>query len=614
MLPDNTPSAPRGLASAVREAARHRPDAIALTFVDYSADRAGVAVELTYGMLEARARAVAGALSRIAAPGDRAAILCPHTADYVAALLGCLYTGVIAVPLYAAEAFRTDERLRLAMADCSPGVVLTTTAHDGPVRELLAGAPELGAPSVLSVDALDPALGRDVVLPLTQLPQAVAYLQYTSGSTRTPTGVEVTHHNLAVGAEQLRAGLAIGADARIAGWLPFFHDMGLLLMLAVPLINGTPAVLMSPFSFIQRPVRWLRAIGDHRATHTVSPNFGLDLCADRIPENARAGLDLSSLRTLVNGSEPVRASTLDRFSAQFGPHGFDARAHCPSYGLAEATLAVTLGGPGAPRVLRLDRAELAADRVRVLPGDGRGGYRVVSCGVPAGQEVRIVDPGTGRPVAGDRTGEVWVRGANVCAGYWGRPERSAEVFRAGDAADPAGAWLRTGDLGFLLDGELFLTGRLKDLIVVGGRNHHPADLELTVQEAREAGEAIRRGHVAAFSVDSSDEAGERAVIVAELERGRGAAELEALRASVRAAVVARHSLDVHEVVLIRRGTLPKTTSGKIRRSACRDLYLAGELALAGPKKGTAAYAGADAHAVMDAPATAAAVRDGAPVL
>ncbi|MCM1969367.1 fatty acyl-AMP ligase [Streptomyces sp. G1] len=592
MLSVNTPPEPRGLAAAVHEAARRRPDATALTFVDYAADRAGVAHELTYGALEARARSVAGALSRIAVPGDRAAILCPHTADYVAALLGCLYSGVIAVPLYAPEAFRTDERLHLAMADCAAGVVLTTSVHERPVRELLADAPGLGQPSVLYVDTLDPALGRDLVLPETQHPNGVAYLQYTSGSTREPTGVEVTHRNLAVGAEQLRAGLAIGADARITGWLPFFHDMGLLLMLAVPLINGTPAVLMSPFSFIQRPVRWLRAISDHGATHTVSPNFGLDLCVDRVPENARTGLDLSSLRTLVNGSEPVRASTLDRFSAEFGPHGFRPQAHCPSYGLAEATLAVTLGGPGAPRVLRLDRAELAADRVRVLPDADEDGYRVVSCGTPAGQEVRIVDPRTGEAVSGDRAGEVWVRGANVCAGYWGRPERSAGVFRAVTPSAPDGAWLRTGDLGFLRDGELFLTGRIKDLIVAGGRNHHPADVELTVQEAQTA---IRRGHVAAFSAGLLDETGERAVVVAELDRSRDPAELEAIRAAVRASVVSRHALDVHEVVLIRRGALPKTTSGKIRRAACRDLYLAGDLAVAA---GTGASA----------------VRDGAPVL
>lgn len=564
---------PPGLAAAVRERARHRPETTALTFVDYSADRSGVTTELTYGSLDARAQAVACALVRSCAPGDRAAILCPHTADYVAALLGCLYSGVIAVPLYAPEAFRTDDRLRLAMADCAPAVVLTTSPHAQPVHDLLAQAPGAGGPpSVLCVDTVATGPHQGVILAEADRPHDTAYLQYTSGSTRDPAGVQVTHRNLAVGAEQLRAGLSIGPDSRIAGWLPFFHDMGLLMLLAVPLTSGTPAVLMSPFSFVQRPVRWLKAISEHRATHTVSPNFGLDLCVDRIPQHARTGLDLSSLHTLVNGSEPVRASTLDRFSAEFGHFGFRPETHSPGYGLAEATLAVTLGGPAQPSVLSLDRHELAQDRVRVLADDCPDGYRVVSCGKPAGQEIRIVAPDTGEAVAGERTGEVWVRGANVCAGYWRRPERTAEVFAASDPTDPDVLWLRTGDLGFLRDGELYLTGRLKDLIIVDGRNHHPADLEQTAQEASPA---VRRGHVAAFSAGSPDE-GERAVIVAELERRCTSAEGETVRAAIRATVVARHSLDPQDVVLVRRGALSKTTSGKIRRADCRDRYLAGK--------------------------------------
>ncbi|MFE9775282.1 fatty acyl-AMP ligase [Streptomyces sp. NPDC005931] len=576
-MPVNPSPEPVGPAAALRDAARRHPDRTALTFVDYSVDRAGVARTVTSGQLHSRARAVAAELCRVTVPGDRVAILCPHTADYVAALLGCLHTGVLAVPLYAPEAFRTDERLRVTMADCSPSVVLTTTPFQQSVRHLLAEAPELGEPGIVCVDALDPALGRNVVLPPVERPHDVAYLQYTSGSTRTPAGVEVTHRNLAVAADQLRAALDVGEDSRIVGWLPFFHDMGLVMMIALPLATQTPAVLMSPFSFVQQPVRWLRAIGEHGATHTVSPNFGLDLCADRIPERAREGLDLSSLRVLVNGSEPVRPATLDRFTAEFGPHGFRHEAHRPGYGLAEATLAVTVSA-SAPRVLTLDREELAADRVRLLPEGATGGYRVVGCGTPVEQEVCIVDPAGARVLPENRTGEVWVRGANVCAGYWDRPERTAEVFgaRLAGAGEGDRPWLRTGDLGFLRDGELHLTGRLKDLIVVDGRNHYASDLELTAQEADPL---VRHGHVAAFPVGLLDDNGERAVVVAELERRCDGARLETIRTAIRSALLAHHSLDVRDVVLIRRGTLPKTTSGKIRRSACRDLHLAGALAV-----------------------------------
>ncbi|WP_413805554.1 fatty acyl-AMP ligase [Streptomyces sp. OE57] len=593
MTPAVPPDTAPGLAEAVRDAALRRPDTTVMTFVDYAADRSGTTTELTYGGLDRRARAIAGALGSLAAPGERAAILCPHGADYVVALLGCLYAGVLAVPLYAPESLRPDDRPLLAMADCAPRVALTTRPYEESVRGLLAGdaGAAAGRPEVVCVDAVDASGADGAAPPAPARPDDTAYLQYTSGSTRAPAGVLVTHRNLAVGVAQLARGLDIGDDAQIVGWLPFFHDMGLLFTVAVPLITGTPAVLMAPFAFIQQPVRWLRALTAHRATHTVSPNFGLDLCVNRVAGRHREGLDLSSLRCLVNGSEPVRATTLERFTEAFAPYGFRARAHSPGYGLAEATLAVTLSGPGPARVLTVDRKELAADRVRPLPEGDTGGYRVVGCGTPADQELRIVDPRTGEPVAEDGVGEVWVRGANVCAGYWNRPERTAAVFRARPHpdGDDGRTWLRTGDLGFLRDGELYPTGRLKDLIVVDGRNHHPVDLELTVEEAAPA---VRRGHVAAFPVGLLDDAGERVVVVAELDREREAGDQEAVRTAIRAAVLARHSLELADVVLIRRGCLPKTTSGKVRRTACRDRYEDGSLKRAGTPTAPAARAAA----------------------
>jgi acyl-CoA synthetase (AMP-forming)/AMP-acid ligase II len=352
----------------------------------------------------------------------------------------------------------------------------------------------------------------------------------------------------------------------LVSWLPLFHDMGLVFGMVAPLTIGAQVTLLTPFAFVQQPSRWLRLLTEQRATHTMSPNFGLDLCVDRVAERQRAGLDLSALTVLGNGAEPVRSSTLDRFTEAFAPHGFRHAAHTAGYGLAEATLVVAAQPTEADPVVRhFDRDALAAGRVREDPA----GHPMVDCGPPVLQEVRIVDPGTGSPCPPGTVGEIWVRGENTCAGYWNDPEQTAQTFDATLCGESG--WLRTGDLGFRHEGGLFIAGRVKDVIIVDGRNLYPVDIELAVEESCPT---VRRGHVAAFSVDTPR--GERIVVVAE-PGTREPVDLEVLRRDVRTAVGTRFDVDVHDVVLIRRGTLPKTSSGKLRRRHCGQLYQRGQL-------------------------------------
>jgi acyl-CoA synthetase (AMP-forming)/AMP-acid ligase II len=487
-----------------------------------------------------------------------------------------MYAGIIAVPLYAPESHKSSERLALAMADCRPDVAITTRPFARNAQEL-AGLPQLDGArlkELLLADLVDPARGNGVQ-PVNAAASATAYLQYTSGSTRAPAGVEVRFGNIAAGVAQLRGSLGIEESSRLVSWLPFFHDMGLVFTVLLPLTLGVKVDYMTPFAFIQQPRRWMRLLSERSATHAASPNFGLDLCVDRIDEANRTGLDLSALRVLANASEPVRAATLRRFSEAFVPYGFDPASHAPAYGLAEATLLVSAATSRRPPTVGvLDRSALGKDRIQWRPSGEAGGYVAVGCGEPYGQELFVADPETGRAAPPDGVGEIWVRGPNVCAGYWRQPGRSAEVFgarRAGEGTDGGDCgWLRTGDLGFLHDGELVITGRLKDMIIVDGRNHYAADLEIT---AEEASSAVRRSHVAAFSVDAGDR--EQLILVAEMSDAE--ADTDQVKQAIRAAVRDQHAVEVQDVALVRRGSLPKTTSGKLQRGACRDRYIRGEL-------------------------------------
>ncbi|PSJ29095.1 hypothetical protein B7P34_09125 [Streptosporangium nondiastaticum] len=558
-----------GIPAAVRRRAEARPGRTAMTFMDYSTEPQGRARHLTYGELAARVHAVGTRLRRIARPGDRAAILCPTGVDFIVGFIACLYSGVIAVPLSAPASYRHNDRIALAMDNCGCEVAITPRS----ARETVAKIPLAAPVRIVCPDEAGPDPATPWA-PVASPPGATAYLQYTSGSTRHPAGVRVTHRNMAAAASQLVTALRFDEHSTMVSWSPFFHDMGLVFAVILPLTRGFPVVQMTPLAFVREPRRWLRLLSDHAATHMLCPNFGFDMCVDRVPAEERAGLDLSRLVYAGNGAEPVRARSLARFTEAFAPYGFRPSAHTPVYGLAEATLIVTaVPVDREPLVCTFDRAELNAGRVRRIDDGDTRGLTMVGCGAPMGQEVRIVDPVTGQQAGPAEAGEIWVRGENVCAGYWAQDEPADEVFDV--LLGGEGGWLRTGDLGFFHRQSLFVAGRRKDLIIVDGRNHHPADIELTVEEEVPA---VRSGNVVAFSVDTGEE--ERVVIAAET-RPDANADFGGLRAMVRRAVAAHHDLPVHDVVFLRRGTLPKTSSGKLQRRACRDRYRRGALIVAG---------------------------------
>ncbi|MFF3568442.1 fatty acyl-AMP ligase [Nocardia jiangxiensis] len=545
------------LAAAVTRWAADRPAAPAFTALSYSG-RDRCSHSLSFAGLHSAAGVLAAKISAATSPGDRVAILCDHGLDYVVAFLACLYASRVAVPLFPVQGHRSADRLAAVLDDARPTLSLvdpgseTTTADSGFT---------LGDLLPVSIEPTDIAAPPQ---PVTEHP---AYLQYTSGSTKTPAGVQVSHANLAAALEQLRTGLPVVNDKPVVTWLPFFHDMGLVFAMSLPLYTGVPAITLPPAEFAKRPIRWLQACSDYHAGATASPNFGLAHAVSATTPRERADLDLSELALVLNGAEPVRAEVLTRFTKTFAPHGFRHCAHTAGYGLAEATLPVAFGAPDEPpATAEFDRAALA-DGCAILaePGDG---VQLVGCGTPADQHIRLVDR-SGTPVAAGEVGEIWVRGPNVCAGYLGKPRETAETFGARSPGE-AENWLRTGDLGFQHDGQLYITGRLGDMIVVAGRNHYPADIEST---ATDSAPEVRTGHITAFGVD--DGSHEALILVAELnERPFDTAEV--IR-RIRAAVAAAHDIAPTEVVLVERGQIPKTSSGKLRRGECRIRYRRDEL-------------------------------------
>jgi acyl-CoA synthetase (AMP-forming)/AMP-acid ligase II/acyl carrier protein len=521
--------------------------------------------ELTFGDLDDLARAHAARLQDEIAAGDRVLLLYPPGLEFVSAFLGCLYAGAVAVPAYPPRVNRNDSRIPCIARDARAAIVLTTDAVSSAMQRR-GMDPELAPLRWLATDGIDRALAREWRDPGVK-PEDLAFLQYTSGSTAAPKGVMVSHGNLMENERVIQSVLSHDEESTFVGWLPVYHDMGLIANVLQPLYIGALSVLMSPVSFLQQPFRWLQAVSRYRAHTSGGPNFAYDLCARKVTEEQRRGLDLSSWRIAFNGAEPTHHETMSRFAEVFETCGFRRQAFYPCYGLAEATLFVTGGQKDASyAVRRVSRAGLEEN----LAAEAAAGESVtlVGCGKPGSAHgVVIVDPATLAPCPPGRVGEIWVSGPSVARGYWDKPDETARTFEA-RLSSGGGPFLRTGDLGFSSEGELYFAGRLKDLIIIRGRNLHPQDIESTVQQAHEA---LRPGCGAAFSVDFEDE--ERLVIVQEVDRGLDEARLGELLAAVRQAVAAEHEVLARAIVLVRQGTILKTSSGKIRRRSTRSAYL-----------------------------------------
>ncbi|MBZ4422338.1 non-ribosomal peptide synthase/polyketide synthase [Myxococcus sp. RHSTA-1-4] len=528
----------------------------------------------TYGELDARARRIARALGGLE-PGTRVVLLYPPGLEYIAGFFGCLYAGLVAVPAYPPDPSRLERtlpRLQAIIQDARATAVLTTSFILSMGEFLFEQAPDLKGLHWVATDAL-PEGGEAGWRAADVGPRSLAFLQYTSGSTGTPKGVMLSHANLLHNLEAIARSFRVGPGSTGVIWLPPYHDMGLIGGILEPLYGAFPTVLMSPLTFLKRPQRWLEAISRHRGTISGGPNFAFDLCVRRIPEEARASLDLSSWEVAFCGAEPIRTDTLERFKQAFGPRGFQQRALYPCYGLAEGTLIVTGVEQGTGAMARtLDAAALEHSRAVEVDAGTAGARELVACGPSLpDQELLIVHPEARTRCAEGEVGEIWVRGPSIAQGYWQRPEASEATFQARLASGGEERYLRTGDLGFLLRGELFVAGRLKDLVILRGRNHHPQDLERTAEQAHPA---LRPGCGAAFAVEV--EAEERLVLVQEVDPRHGAEPAEVL-AALRQALSEHHEVQAHEVLLLEPGSIPKTSSGKIQRHACRAGFLSGAL-------------------------------------
>jgi acyl-CoA synthetase (AMP-forming)/AMP-acid ligase II len=539
----------------------------------------------TFAELDAGARAVASALrERGVRPGDRALLLYPPGLEFIPAFFGCLYSGVIAVPAYPpqpSQASRTLPRLLSIVADADVAIVLANSNVADAAARMMGEAPGLGSIPWLATDTISDDRAdewREVVIASDDL----AFLQYTSGSTASPRGVMVSHANLLHNLAYASHAADRDRSTRSVSWLPVIHDMGLIEGVLGPVFGGYAAYLMAPASFLHRPIRWLRAITRYRASTSGGPNFAYDLCVRKITEAQRAELDLSSWRAAYNGAEPIRAETLEAFHARFKDVGFRWRSFYPVYGLAESTLLVSTGDRDYEPVIRdVSSDALTRGHLKVARPRGSATRPLVSSGpVSFGTRVVVVDPSTRQQCSDGRVGEIWVESPSVAGGYWRRDGESRETFHA-HLAGGDGPFLRTGDLGALHDGELFVTGRLKDVLIVRGFKHYPQDLEHTAERQHAA---IRPGCSAAFSIDGDD--GEAVAIALEVDRRQAPqlddpAERDAFLASlidrVRAAVVDHHGIVLSAVSVLSHGAMPKTSSGKLRRRACRDAFCDGSL-------------------------------------
>jgi fatty-acyl-CoA synthase len=560
-------------------------EAVAYRYLDYARSEGDI-FEVTWTQLGVRLQAIAAEVQRFAGEGDRVAVLAPQGIEYVAGFYAAIKAGAIAVPLFAPELPGHAERLQTALRDSEPTAVLTTASAKDAVENFLVSMPDLRKPRLIAIDEVPDSAG-ELFVPVEVDVDDVSHLQYTSGATRPPVGVEITHR--AVGTNLVQMILSIDLlDRNTHGvsWLPLYHDMGLS-MIGFPAVYGGHSTLMSPTAFVRRPLRWIHALSagsKQGRVVTAAPNFAYEWTAQRGLPAPGDDVDLSNVVTII-GSEPVSIDAIRRFNKAFTPYGLPRTAFKPSYGIAEATLLIaTIDASAEASVAYLDREQLSAGHaVRVEP-DAPNAAAQVSCGrVARSLWAVIVNPDSGSELPDGEVGEVWLQGNNVGRGYWGLPEESRLAFGAklrsrlgegshAEGSTPARTWLRTGDLAVYLDGEIYVTGRIADLITIAGRNHYPQDIEAT---AAEASPMVRRGYVTAFAVPANGE--DRLVVIAERAAGAGRGDPRPAIEAIQNAVSRRHGVAVSDVRFLPAGAIPRTTSGKLARRACRAEYLGGTL-------------------------------------
>lgn len=561
-------------------------------FIDYAKDGDGQVVDLSWNAMWSQVRAIGARLQQVTSPGERVAIVAPQGLRYVAAFFAAIHAGNIAIPLFAPTLSGHAERLAAVMADARPAALLTTTEAAESVRAFSRALPPRQRPRVIAVDAVPDTLGSTFT-DLARDTDDAAYLQYTSGSTRTPAGVEITHRAVCTNVMQMVLAGGLDINVRSVSWLPLYHDMGLIMIL-FPALFGEYITLMDPMAFLRRPYRWIKQLGTearHARTFAAAPNFAFELTAERGLPPKGDTLDLGNVVCLLNGSEPVTMSAIEKFTQAFAPYGLPATAIKPSYGMAEATLSVaSIAQDAQASAIYLDRGQLGAGRAVPVDAATPGAVSYVSCGQPIPNQWAVITDTDGAEVPDRRIGEIWLHGNNIGRGYFGREDETQRVFsnklqsRLERGSHAQGApdnccWLATGDLGVYVDGELYLTGRIKDLIIIDGRNHYPHDIETTIGHASTT---IRTGYVAAFSVPADvldspggNHTGERLVIVAERAPGAGRPDPGPILNTVRATVSRQHHIQIADIKLVAAGTIPRTTSGKLARSACRADYIAG---------------------------------------
>jgi fatty-acyl-CoA synthase len=563
-------------------------DLVAYRYLDYARSE-GHLTEVTWSEFGVRLQAIGARVQQFAGDGDRVAILAPQGIDYVAGFYAAIKAGTIAVPLFAPELPGHAERLQTALRDSQPNAVLTTAAAKDAVQHFLDDLPGLRRPQLILIDEIPDSAGGEFG-PVEVDIDRVSHLQYTSGSTRPPVGVEITHR--AVGTNLVQMILSIDLlDRNTHGvsWLPLYHDMGLS-MIGFPAVYGGHSTLMAPTAFVRRPLRWIQALsaGSRQGrVVTAAPNFAYEWTAQRGLPAPGDDVDLSNV-VLIIGSEPVSMDAINTFNKAFAPYGLPRTAFKPSYGIAEATLLIaTIDASAEASVAYLDRDQLSAGHAVRVAADAPNAVAQVSCGrVARSLWAVIVNPDTAAELPDGEVGEIWLQGDNVGRGYWGLPDETRRAFGAqlgarlgegshADGSSVGRSWLRTGDLGVYLDGELYVTGRIADLITLAGRNHYPQDIEATVAEASPM---VRRGYVTAFAVPA-DPAGADRLLVVIAERAAGTARDDPQPAidAIQAAVSRRHGVPVSDVRLLPAGSIPRTTSGKLARRACRAQYLGGEL-------------------------------------